>query len=117
MTDRPRTILVFGAGGQVGHELIQRSAPPGFALLGLTQADADIADRAAVEGAVRRRNLALLAKDIGAVLVHLSNDYIFDGCKTDAFVENDPVAPTSAYGHSKEAGERGVRETMSRPSD
>ncbi len=53
MTDRLRTVLVFGAGGQVGRQLIQRSAPQGFALLGLTHADADIADREAVEGAVR----------------------------------------------------------------
>jgi dTDP-4-dehydrorhamnose reductase len=144
MTDRLRSVLVFGAGGQVGRELMQRPAPRGFATLGLTHAQADIADRKAVEEAVRRhrpdiivnaaaytavdkaesdldrafavneagpRNLAAAAQDIGAVLVHLSTDYVFDGRKTDAYVEDDPVAPSSAYGRSKEAGERAVRET------
>jgi dTDP-4-dehydrorhamnose reductase len=147
MTDRLRTVLVFGAGGQVGRELIQRAAPRGFTLLGLTHAEADIADRAAVEAAVQRhrpaiiintaaytavdkaeadrdrafavneagpRHLALAANDIGAALVHLSTDYVFDGRKTDAYVEDDPVAPTSVYGWSKAAGERGVRETIPR---
>src|SRR4051812_23570554 len=53
MTDRPRTVLVFGAGGQVGHELIERPTPASLIVQGLTHVDADIADRAEVAAAVR----------------------------------------------------------------
>ena len=45
---------MLGAGGQVGRELMQRPAPRSFALLGLTHAQADIADRKVVEEAVQR---------------------------------------------------------------
>jgi dTDP-4-dehydrorhamnose reductase len=147
MIDRLRNVLAFGAGGQVGRELMQRPAPRGFAILGLTHAQTDIADRKAVEEAVQQhrpdiivnvaaytavdkaeseldrtfavnetgpRNIAAAAQDIGAVLVHLSTDYVFDGSKTEAYVEDDPVAPVSVYGQSKEAGEREVHKTISR---
>jgi dTDP-4-dehydrorhamnose reductase len=50
MTDRLRTVLVFGSGGQVGRELMQRPAPRGFAIHGLTHAEGDIADREVIEG-------------------------------------------------------------------
>jgi dTDP-4-dehydrorhamnose reductase len=56
----------------------------------------------------------LTSKDIGAVLVHLSADCVFDGCKADAYFEDDPVTPKSAYGRSKEEGERVVRQTTPR---
>ena len=45
----------------------------------------------------------------GAPLVHVSTDYVFDGSKAGAYVEDDPVAPINVYGASKEAGERAVR--------
>ncbi len=44
----------------------------------------------------------------GVALVHLSTDYVFDGRKGTPYVETDPVAPLSAYGRSKLAGERAV---------
>lgn len=44
----------------------------------------------------------------GAALVHVSTDYVFDGTKPDPYVEADPVAPVSAYGRTKAAGERAV---------
>ena len=46
----------------------------------------------------------------GVPLVHVSTDYVFDGRKLDAYVEGDPVAPLNAYGKSKVAGERAVRQ-------
>src|SRR5262249_37039342 len=52
--------------------------------------------------------VAAAAKALRAPIIHLSTDYVFDGAKTSAYVEEDPVAPTSAYGASKLAGEQAV---------
>jgi dTDP-4-dehydrorhamnose reductase len=45
----------------------------------------------------------------GIPLVHISTDYVFDGCKGMPYVEEDTPAPLNAYGRSKLAGERGIR--------
>ena len=50
-------------------------------------------------------HLALAAREIGAKLVHVSTDYVFDGSKTTPWLEDDPTAPISVYGESKLAGE------------
>jgi dTDP-4-dehydrorhamnose reductase len=60
------------------------------------------------------RHVAAAAHAIGAVCVHFSTDYVFDGTKTGAYVERDPVAPASVYGATKEAGERAVRAACGR---
>jgi dTDP-4-dehydrorhamnose reductase len=53
-------------------------------------------------------NVAAAAAGVGAWLVHVSTDYVFDGAKPAPYVESDPVGPVSAYGRSKLAGERAV---------
>lgn len=52
--------------------------------------------------------LAEEAKRLGALLIHYSTDYVFDGTKATAYTEDDTPAPLSAYGRSKLAGERAI---------
>jgi dTDP-4-dehydrorhamnose reductase len=52
--------------------------------------------------------VAAAAKGLGVPLIHLSTDYVFDGAKTGPYVEDDPVAPATAYGASKLGGEQAV---------
>jgi dTDP-4-dehydrorhamnose reductase len=57
-------------------------------------------------------NIARVAKDSGAKLVHVSTDYVFDGEKTGPYVENDETNPLGAYGQSKLAGEQRIISAM-----
>ena len=135
-------VLVFGAGGQIGRELIDQPWPNGLRVVGADRASTDIADRAAVGHtfarmrpalvvnaaaytavdkaeqdsarafAVNRDGAAHLAEACAAQsvpLIHLSTDYVFDGAKPGAYLEDDPVAPLGVYGASKEAGEAAIR--------
>ena len=52
--------------------------------------------------------LADAAKRAGAMLVHYSTDYVFDGRGSAPYTESAPVAPLSVYGESKLEGERRV---------
>ena len=50
-------------------------------------------------------NLAAVAAELGAVLVHYSTDFVFDGAATVPYGEHDETRPLSVYGASKLAGE------------
>jgi dTDP-4-dehydrorhamnose reductase len=52
--------------------------------------------------------LAEAAKACGAVLVHISTDYVFAGDKNSPYTESDSTGPLSAYGRSKLAGEQAI---------
>ncbi len=52
--------------------------------------------------------LAMVCAQAGIPLIHVSTDYVYDGAKTSAYVETDPVGPRSVYGASKLAGETAV---------
>jgi dTDP-4-dehydrorhamnose reductase len=64
---------------------------------------------------VRRLNVeaaetvARAAAEAGALVVHMSTDFIFDGSKSGAYVEDDPPAPQSVYARSKAESETRVR--------
>jgi dTDP-4-dehydrorhamnose reductase len=65
-------------------------------------------DEAFAVNATGPRVLAEEARRIGALLVHYSTDYVFDGEKASPYAEDDPTHPLSVYGESKLAGEQAV---------
>jgi dTDP-4-dehydrorhamnose reductase len=57
---------------------------------------------------------AILAEEtrkLGGLLVHYSTDYIFDGSKTEPYLEDDIPSPLSAYGRSKLAGDFAIQQS------
>jgi len=136
-------IVVTGAAGMLGCDVVTAAQQRGQEVLALTRADLDITDVVAVRGVVRpgdvivncagwtdvdraelqevaaaRINaagpgtLAAACQERGARLVHMSTDYVFSGTAKKPYPEDAPLAPRSAYGRSKAAGERAVRELL-----
>jgi len=132
-------IIVTGAGGQVGREVVELLGDvdvAGFDHAGLDVSDAD-AVKAAVSdlgpdvivhcaawtavdacesdpqkafrvNATGTRNVMAAARAVGAYVVAVSTDYVFDGTKPDPYDEADVPNPQSVYGRSKLAGEHEV---------
>jgi dTDP-4-dehydrorhamnose reductase len=133
-------LMVTGATGQVGFELVRSLMPLGE-VIALDRAACDLARPASLADVVaacapdviinaaaytavdRAENdealattinaeapaaLAQAARARGALLIHYSTDYVFDGSKAGAWCEGDGVAPLNAYGRSKLAGERAI---------
>lgn len=52
--------------------------------------------------------MADFAKHNNAIFIHYSTDYVFDGCKKEAYLETDSTNPLNIYGASKLAGEQAI---------
>lgn len=76
-----------------------------------TAVDAAETDEASafLGNAVIAQNLARAAAGHGAVVVHFSTDYVFDGSASTPYREDAPLEPVSAYGRTKAAGEWAVK--------
>jgi dTDP-4-dehydrorhamnose reductase len=144
-------IVVTGAAGQLGVDLVAACAAAGDAVIGFTRADLDITDRESVRSQLAAAKPEIVVNcaawtavdaceadpdradlvngravgvvrsacdELGAHLVQISTDYVFDGTLDRAYVETDATNPQSAYGRSKLAGEvaAGVGATIVRTS-
>ncbi len=132
-TGHRRRVLITGAGGQLGHALQEAFA--GEDVLGLGHAGWDVAFPAPplpfvpdlvlhaaawtdVDGAEDDPQGAAAvnvggtqhAAELGAPLVVFSTDYVFDGRKTEPYVESDSPNPLSVYGRTKLHGEAAAGE-------
>jgi len=66
-------------------------------------------DNAHAINAVAPEAMARAARATNALLVHYSTDYVFDGSKDGAWLEDDATGPLNAYGRTKLAGEEAIR--------
>lgn len=131
-------LLVTGAGGQLGHDVVATATGAGDDVLGLAHGDLDVTDRDAVLAAITTwrphavvhaaawtavdacesdpgrafaanalavRWVAEACDRVGAHLVHMSTDYVFDGTLERPYREWDATNPQSVYGASKLGGE------------
>ena len=80
----------------------------GFTAVDAAESSREDALRVNGEGAA---NVARAAKAIGATVVHISTDYVFDGRASRPYLPTDPVNPVNVYGKTKLAGEVGVRDS------
>lgn len=136
-------ILLTGARGQVGRELVHTLAPLGT-LIATDRTTLDLAHEGAIRDAIRTaapdvvvnaaaytavdaaesdadaahwlnaevpRILAEESARLGALLVHYSTDYVFDGRSDRPYREDDPTGPLNVYGRTKLAGEQAVQAT------
>ena len=71
-------------------------------------------DKAYLINATAVKNLAEACKKSGAVLIHISTDFVFDGTKRTPYTEEDTPNPLSVYGKSKLKGEEHVQESCDR---
>ena len=69
-------------------------------------------EKAFAVNALGAKNLALVARDLDAVLMHVSTDYVFDGAKASPYEEQDAPRPLNVYGNTKLSGEHFVRCTV-----
>lgn len=77
------------------------------------QAESD-QEAAYAVNAIGTRNIAVVSEDLGAKLVYISTDYVFNGEEERPYSEFDQASPLGVYGKSKYAGEVFVRDFHSK---
>jgi dTDP-4-dehydrorhamnose reductase len=70
--------------------------------------------RADLVNATGPQNLGRLSAEVGARIIHISTDYVFDGAASSPYREDEPIAPRGAYGRTKAHGEALLAEATSR---
>jgi dTDP-4-dehydrorhamnose reductase len=98
-----------GGGGGLARRLVVNAA----AYTDVERAETD-EERAFAVNEGGARNVAKAAAKYGLGLVHVSTDYVYDGTKSEPYVEEDEPNPLSAYGRSKLAGDISVAEVCPR---
>ena len=134
-------VLITGANGQLGHELVRATVAAGHDVVATSHETLDITDKSAVDTAITAarpdvvihaaawtavdacesdpdkamlvngtatKYIAAAAHAVGAHVVYISTDYVFDGSKTSPYDEEDAPNPQSVYGASKLEGERAL---------
>lgn len=96
---------------------LERAITPGVRLVVNCAAWTDVDGAERDEDAATRLNgiavgmIAARCRDVGAVMVHYSTDYVFNGEASTPYATDHPIEPVNAYGRSKAAGERLLRES------
>jgi dTDP-4-dehydrorhamnose reductase len=101
------------------HEAVMQTVPvlrPDIVLnfAAFTSVDANESEpsRSFRDNALGPQSLALAARACGAMVLHVSTDYVFDGTKGEPYDEADVPAPLSVYGRAKLAAETAVRHAL-----
>jgi len=128
-----RPLLVTGGSGYLGRELLRRTEAVGTSHSSPGDVRLDVRDEAAVAALLRSLrpravihtayrgddrattfdgavHVARAAAAVGARLVHISSDVVFDGEKGEPYAEEDDPAPVTDYGRAKADAERAVLE-------
>lgn len=83
--------------------------PAGFTDVDACESQPALAMRANADGP---QNIAVVCKKLRIPMMHFSTDYVFDGEKSEPYIEDDEPRPLSAYGKSKLEGERRVAQIL-----
>ena len=94
---RVRPAVIINAGAYTAVDVAEKERPLCFAV-----------------NATAPAVLAEEAARLDALLIHYSTDYVFNGKKSEPYLESDPIDPVSAYGASKAAGEAAIVEAGGR---
>ena len=107
-----RQELDLSQGEQI-RQLVQQVRPSmivnSAAYTAVDKAESEVELAQAVNG-MAPKIMAEEAEKIGALLLQVSTDYVFDGQKNTPYLETDPTHPLSSYGKSKLAGEIGIQQ-------